>query len=46
MQASEQTDATSKMHAKVLVLKLRKRADMTPKGFVRGLVLKLRKQAN
>ena len=41
-----EADVTSKWHAMVLVLKLRKRADMTPQGDVRGLVFKLRKQAN
>ena len=36
-EASKQTEVTSKMHAKVLVQKLRKRANMTTNGTCKGM---------
>ena len=46
MDAGKQTYETSKRHAKVLVLKLKRRANMIPKVHVRGPVLKLRMHAS
>ena len=48
MEASKQMDVTSKLHAKALVLKLRKRANMTAKGHVRACpqIKELRKQTD